>query len=275
MLDAKLTYALSSALEKLLRPLVRLLLKHSIPYSAFDVIARRVWVDVAMDDFRLPGRKPSTSRVSVITGLTRKDVSLLLADRSCISVLGTHKNRADRVLTAWQCEKRFAAADGSPQVLNMEGADGFAELVRSHSGDVPARAVLDELQRVEAVHVLADGRIAMRRKTHTPTDHMLPHFEQLGVEVAAMIEAISYDMEHEAAPRRYHRMLTAVSLDALPAFRIFCARRSQAMLDSFDAWLAEHAGENFSVSDSPVDTALVGVGFHYFDQPTTTQERLS
>ena len=63
---------------RLLRPLMRLMLRHAMPFSAFEELAKRVYVDVAMNDFALPGKKPSISRASILTGLTRKDVQRLV-----------------------------------------------------------------------------------------------------------------------------------------------------------------------------------------------------
>src|ERR1700758_3508290 len=131
--DSVLVSAIGLALAKLLRPLVRLLLKHSFPYSAFESIAKRVYVETAMADFALPGRKPSISRAAILTGLTRKDVNVLLAEPPAPGDgTATHYNRAARVLTAWVREARFAGPGGAPRPLQIEGEDGFAELVRCH-----------------------------------------------------------------------------------------------------------------------------------------------
>ena len=70
--------ALNFALMKLLRPLMRLLLRHSMPFSAFEELAKRACLEAAMNDFTIPGKKPSISRASILTGLTRKDVQRLL-----------------------------------------------------------------------------------------------------------------------------------------------------------------------------------------------------
>jgi hypothetical protein len=67
--------ALHAAVMRLLRPLVRILLNHGVPFDTFQEIARWVYVEVADKDFELPGRKQTDSRISVITGLTRKDVA--------------------------------------------------------------------------------------------------------------------------------------------------------------------------------------------------------
>ena len=267
---------MGTALAKLLRPLVRLLLKHSFPYSAFESIAKRVYVETAMEDFALPGKKPSISRAAILTGLTRKDCNLLLAEPSSrADIAAVHYNRAARVLTAWVRDKRYAGPDGAPQPLTMDGPDGFAELVRLHGGDVPARAVLDELQRVGAVQTLADGRIGPRERAYVPHDSMVRKLAIMGTDVGELIETISHNIEHDAADARYQRkvMHVGIPVEALPAFRAMSARQSQALLEGLDAWLSEHDIEHLPATGLPPgDTARVGVGIHYFEQLINVQE---
>jgi hypothetical protein len=274
--DSTLVSAIGLALAKLLRPLVRLLLKHSFPYSAFESIAKRVYVETAMADFALPGKKPSISRAAILTGLTRKDVNLLLAEPSSRADRATgYYNRAARVLTAWVREPRFAGLGESPQPLSIDGPDGFGELVRLHGGDVPTRAVLDELQRVGAVQVLADGRVALRQRAYVPQDSMVQKLGILGTDVGELIETITHNIEHGATDARYQRkvMHVGIPVDALPAFREMSARQSQALLEELDAWLTEHDIEHLPDTGLPPgDTARVGVGIHYFEQLTSKQE---
>lgn len=44
----------------------------------------------------------------------------------------------------------------------------FSELVKRYSGDIPVRAVLDELLRVGAVKQLRDGRICLLSRGYIP-----------------------------------------------------------------------------------------------------------
>jgi Family of unknown function (DUF6502) len=76
-LSKGLKRALHAAVLRVLRPLVRLLLHHGVPYETFADLARWVYVDGAYKEFALANRKQSTSRVSVITGLNRKEVARL------------------------------------------------------------------------------------------------------------------------------------------------------------------------------------------------------
>ena len=74
-----LRQALNQAVVQLLRPLVKVLLRHGVAYDEFAELARRTYVDVAERDFTLHGRKQTASRISVITGLNRKEVARLQA----------------------------------------------------------------------------------------------------------------------------------------------------------------------------------------------------
>ncbi|HEY6072929.1 MAG TPA: DUF6502 family protein, partial [Anaerolineales bacterium] len=70
----QVTQALSAAITSLLRPLVRILLRNGIPYGAFADLSKRVYVEIATQEFAIAGRKQSKSRVSILTGLSRKEV---------------------------------------------------------------------------------------------------------------------------------------------------------------------------------------------------------
>src|SRR5215831_18878426 len=113
--DSGIQTALGSAVTRLLRPVVRLLLRHAVPFSAFEAVAKRVYVDVAMKEFSLPGRKPSVSRASILTGLTRKDVTHLLVTPVIDAEHdGAQYNRAVRVLSAWARESALRGPDDQP-----------------------------------------------------------------------------------------------------------------------------------------------------------------
>ena len=70
-------------------------------------------------------------------------------------------NRAARVITGWLRDPDFGDGNGHPSPLRMAGKRlSLRALVKSYSGDIPVRAMLDELIRVGAVRLLRDRRIA-------------------------------------------------------------------------------------------------------------------
>jgi len=267
--DTALTQALGAALARLLRPLVRLMLKHSFSYSAFESVAKRVYAECAMEDFALPGRKPSVSRAAILTGLTRKEVNTLLTQPwSGVDADSTHYNRAARVVTAWVRDARFAGTGGTPRALAMEGADGFGELVRLHGGDVPTRAVLDELVRLGCVRPRPDGSVELVQRGFVPNRNMVAKISFLGTDVADLVETITFNIEQpDAQAARYQRKVMHVGIppEALPAFRALSGKQAQKVLESLDAWLADHDLSGVPEEDWGT-TARVGVGIHYFEE---------
>ncbi|MEP7298107.1 MAG: DUF6502 family protein [Burkholderiales bacterium] len=259
--------ALNFALMKLLRPLMRLLLRHSLPFSAFEELAKRAYLDVAMNDFAIPGKKPSISRASILTGLTRKDVQRLvgLSDDSR-DVPERHYNRAARVLTGWIRDPDFLNRNKQPRALEIDGDFGFAALVRRHSGDVPARAVLDELLRVGAVVERADGRLAPVARAYVPQRGEAEKLDILGTDVAGLIDTIDHNLQHGATDPRFQRKVSyrSIALEHLPAFRELSATHAQSLLEELDRWLAEH--DDAGPEDTDVPKARVGLGIYYMEE---------
>jgi len=267
--------ALSRAVARLLRPLVRLLLRHGMAWHAFEAVAKKTFVEVAMADFALPGRKPTISRASILTGLTRKDVQRLVAEPAAGDDLSTLQyNRAARVLTAWNREPAFHGPGDTPQPLPIEGDAGFAALVKGHSGDMPVRAVLDELLRVGAVQLLEDGRVALLQHGFVPQQSVLQKIGILGTDVAQLVETVDHNIEHGASEPRFQRkvMHRGIPHDVLPAFRDLSAREGQALLERLDAWLAvRDLAHRPDLQARPgVRTARVGVGIFHFEQADDT-----
>lgn len=140
--------------ETVLRPLVRVLLRHSLSYAEFNQIARKLFVDTVMKEaeFRLPRRrKQYKARVALLTGLCRKEVCRLLEmPRPSENPALESGNRAQRVLSAWLADPRYTDAQGNPVPLPFRAPQGrrsFYELATEFSGDIPPRAILDELRR--------------------------------------------------------------------------------------------------------------------------------
>lgn len=266
---------LHRAIEQLLRPLVRLLLRQSVSFGAFQEMAKRVYVEAALKDFQIPGRKPSASRVAVLTGLTRKEVQrLLVTEPESGNGIAERYNRAARVLTGWARDADFRDRKGEPRELDVEGDVGFATLVRRYSGDMPARAVLDELLRVGAVEQADDGRLRLVTHAFVPQRSLDDKIGILGRDVADLIATIDHNLEHGATDPRFQRkvMYQSIAVSDLPAFRKASATDAQALLEKLDRWLAAHDNDA-PPGQPPPARARVGLGIHYFEERLEESER--
>lgn len=260
---------LTVAILRLLRPLVRLLLRHGVSHRTFSDLAKWVYVDVASAEFGLETRKQSTSRVAVVTGLTRKEVARLRAQSQPDERLQSERyNRAARIIGAWLRDPAFRSGTGAPRTLPLHGdADSFAGLVHRYSGDMPVRALLDELLRVGAVELDAQERVRLLSHGYVPHSDSVQKLAILGTDVTLLLQTIDHNLTDTARGPRFQRKVAYDNLpdQALPAFRALAAEDGQALLEKLNVWLAEHDRDtNPAVSGSGRNRA--GIGIYYFEE---------
>lgn len=265
--DAK--HALLAAVLKLLQPLIRILLRNGIPFGTFADLAKYVYVKVAMEEFGLPNRKQTASRVSIITGLTRKEVSRIqgLSEIENEETIERY-NRAARVVSGWVRDSRFLDSSGQPAVLPVEGNGvSFSELVRHFSGDMPVRAVLDELDRVGVIDRLPDGRIRLLTRAYIPAKSDDDKLGILGTDVRDLICTIDNNITREADQRLLQRKVSYDNLpdDIIPEFRKLSAQKGQSLLEELDDWLSQHDRDN-NPSVSGTGRHRAGIGIYYFEE---------
>lgn len=269
--DNPLTATLARAVERLLAALFRLLIRHGMSFTAFEIIAKRVYVDVVLREFSIPGKKPSISRASILSGLTRKEVQRLLAQTEAGAAQAAseaHENRAVRVLGAWAREAEFLDADGQPRVLDpQDGEAGFAALVRRHSGDMPVRAVLDELLRVGAVKRRSEGGLELVQRAFVPrgsTDKV----EHLGSDVADLVHTIDHNIDHGDTDPRFQRrvMYHEMPRHIVAEFRKTSAAQAMALLVKLDRWLAARTESPGAANGADESLVRLGMGVYYFEE---------
>jgi hypothetical protein len=259
---------LSTAIYALMRPLARILIRNGVTFQSFSDIAKRAFVDVGMNQFAIDGRKQTISRVAVLTGLSRKEVQRVLGE-GMQNDTETHEryNRASWVVAGWVRDRDFSSEEGKPATLSLEGGKGFAELVKRYGGDVPARAVLDELLRVGAVRVLDSGRIKLVTRAYVPRTSNLDKIAILGTDVADLIETIDHNLERGEREPYFQRkvMYDNVPTEAVPEFRVVSTEQLQALMEGMDKWLAKH-DRDMSPTVKGTGRMRVGVGIYYFEE---------
>lgn len=267
-MGANQTYkVLSDMLVRLLRPLVRLMLRNGVTFQAFAELAKSVFVEIAAEEFRIAGRKQSDSRISVITGLTRKEVKRITnTEKPQHAEEFVRYNRAARVISGWLQDERFTDRHGEPRDLQFDGkSPSFQELVRNYSGDAPARAVLDELERVGAAARLSDGRVTLLTRAYIPQVDDADKVAVLGTTVFNLLDTIEHNFWGEGGEPYFQRMIAnrAIPADQVGEFHMLAQRKGQQLLESLDQWLSEH--EVRGEREYATDTRHVGLGMYYFE----------
>jgi hypothetical protein len=268
-MEPKVKNALHAAILKLLKPLVRILLRNGIPFKTFADLAKWMYVDIAHNEFGIMGKKQTDSRVSIITGLSRKEVRRiknleLPGDEEAIY----RYNRAARVIAGWVKDRRFLDSRGNPRTLAIEGdRPTFSDLVQIYGGDVPVRAVLDELMDVSAIRLLKSGKIKLQARAYLPAGDEPALMSILGTDVAYLIKTIDHNIIHKDDGRFFQRKVfyDNVPTEASKKFRLISADKAQKLLEILDRWLAEHDRDvNPAVKGS--GRKKVGLGIYYFEE---------
>ena len=261
---------LLAAYAKLLRPLVRILLRHGVTYAEFSEVVKNSFVTVAAQEFRVPGKKMSKARIAIVTGLTRKEVQRLSAvDQKDRFTLKTNLNRITRVLSGWHTDPEFTGPYGMPLEVRYDSdvpKDAtFVRLVQQYSGDMTPRAMLDELLRVRAVIETDHDWFKVIRREYVP-EALAPDFlERLGRGVHDFVHTLEENMQRSSTQiGRFERTVRPdAGLDErnLAAFDAYIRDKCQILLEEIDNWLSKLDSPEPSKGDTVIHT---GVGIYHF-----------
>ena len=154
--------ALLSALEAILRPIVKLLLQSGIGYSEFAAVAKLVFVQVATDDYMKRGRPANFSQVSAMTGISRKEVSRIRkrepGERWTPNMEASPVNT---ILHEWHFDRDFSDGAGTAKTLPFEGPLSFSTLVARYAGDIPPGAMRATLEKARVLSQTGDGLLSV------------------------------------------------------------------------------------------------------------------
>ena len=262
---------LFKAVYKLMRPLIRVLLRNGVPFGAFTDIAKRAYIDVAMKEFAMPQKKQTNSRVATITGIPRKEIQRVLAlplNEGLDPHMVMRYNRAARVVYGWVHDKTYAGDCGQSLLLPFEGeAPSFSSLVKSYSGDVPPRAILDELVRVGIAERADNGKIKLLQRAYIPSKGEAEKLAILGRDVAGLISTMDKNIHGVSANPYFQRKVfyDNVSEQAAEQFHDYLLSKGQPLLEEFDRWLAQH-DRDVNPNASGDGRKAIGVGLYYFEE---------
>jgi hypothetical protein len=224
---------LQRPLLRLLRPLVRLLIRSGITYPSICDLLRELYVNVAEHDFALAEKEQTDSRVSLLTGIHRKEVRRLRGAGVPLSPVPVALSRTSRIVARWLGGAPYSDAAGRPLPLPriaQTGAPSFETLVESITRDVRPRAVLDEWLDRKLVAIDAADSITLLEQAFIPRagdeqqlyyfgrnlhDHIAASVSNvLGGSSAFMERAVHYDGLSKPAALRLEARSRELASDA-------------------------------------------------------------
>lgn len=163
---------LVAAVRRVLRPLVRLLIARSVSFPVASGLLRSLFVEVAVEEFPVEGKPQTDSRITLLTGVHRKDVKRLREQRHPALRPPRAASLGSQLIARWLTLAEYLDDGGQPRSLSRlpaaEDDHSFESLVRSINTDIRPRVVLDEWQRLGLVHVDDDDRVHLNVQGFIP-----------------------------------------------------------------------------------------------------------
>ena len=221
----------TSNLQELLRELAFVLLPRGMTPKTFGELSRSAFVQAAADRSRLRNGRINHSRVAAQTGLTRADVKRLLNRDMSAEPFASPETPVEKVINGWRCDPQFSNGRGSPRLLSIAGKrPSFSALARKYAGDVPHRAVLDELRRMKAILTSVE-HVQLRAQAQLRIRHS---FGFLSPVMPVLIDGLRIASEklRPDPSSSIQRLLIPINTDVDLAFvRERCTSTAKAMLD--------------------------------------------
>ncbi|SDQ24558.1 DUF6502 family protein [Pseudovibrio sp. Tun.PSC04-5.I4] len=146
-----------TALTALLAPLAKAMVARGVTIGPATEALKRALLQATLDE---SGPKTSDSRVSLKTGLHRKDVKRLRSETEP-STARKSVNAAALAISYWATAPEFQSENGVPRDLtrhSTQSTPGFDDLIRLTRADMAPGTVLEALVEQGVVKELQDGQ---------------------------------------------------------------------------------------------------------------------
>lgn len=168
--------SLIKALKRLLKPLVRLLLSHGITLPYLTQLLKELYIEVAEKEFALEDKKQTDSRISLLTGIHRKDTRRLRSELSeGEPSIPENISISSQIIARWISQRGYVDRQGMPKPLakkkptTKKKPPDFETLVKSISKqDIRPRVVLDEWLNLGIVHINEQDQVVLNTQAFIP-----------------------------------------------------------------------------------------------------------
>ena len=202
---AGLPKPLISAVRRLLRPFVRLLIAKGVGLAALTELLKEAYVDVALNEFPVDGKKQTDSRVSLLTGVHRKDVKRLRERPTEKMAAPRSIGLGAQIVSRWLGSKTTTDKKGQPLPLprkaDSSGVPSFDSLVSGISKDMRPRALLDEWLRLGVAHIDDDGRVVLNKFAFVPEKGFEEKAFYFGRNIHDHLAATAHNLLEEGNPK--------------------------------------------------------------------------
>lgn len=266
------------ACHHLLRPVIRILLRGGVGWREFAECAKRVFVEVAREDYGIKGRPTNLTRVAMMTGLSRREVGAIrkeLEGPADAAIPTPPASRISRVLSGWFQNWEFLDASGHPLELVPRGpAPSFSALLKRYAGDIPASALEKEMKAIKVVEETEYGKFRVLSRHYLRSGLDPDIVRQMGVALHDHAHTLAHNLDTQrGGPPRFEGVTSNDRMPASTSGRLsaLAEMKGQRLLEEIDDWLTTHELAGEANGDSDQEPHRMGVGVYFFEYPRNNE----
>lgn len=273
---------IANAMKRVFRPFVKLMLANNLTYTFIIDVIKALFVEVADQEFSQQDKRTTDARISLMSGVHRKDVKRLRELQPDVEdVMPENVSLGSQLVAVWNANPKYLNTEGMPKPLarfsSTNSEESFEALVRSLSTDIHPRAVLDEWLRLGVARVDDDNFV------HLTTDM---YIAQEGFE--EKVYYFGHNL-HDHAEAAISNVMSSGSDESQPSFLERCVHYDTLSVESVNeiTALAKKLGmrnlreinkfaDALAVSDANKPEANMrmtyGIYYYYEQTPTTSEQ---
>lgn len=257
--------------RRVLRPLVRILVRSGVRYDEFLELVRRVYVETTVRDGLGDGVPLTRTRISVSTGVARRDVDRFIDKEDNLPPIGKSMTRTlMEIMHRWHTDPQFVGPYGIPLEIEMNSPKGrsFRELVHFVNPTVKAPEALEELLRMKSVVMSGETHIRAVSRALKPAEEMSPaQLEFFGNALTRLADTVQFNMDPKNIQKRLEQSVISdhgLPKDVVPVFEKYVRERVMELLIEVDNWLSPYSTKK-GPHDEPAERIGIAV-FHFVDR---------
>ena len=269
---------LHTVLERLFCPLARVMIAHGVTISVATELLKVALVEAVEVEAAKEGQV-TDSKVSLKTGLHRKDVRRIRRREPVAKVRRSFESGCALAIAHWTADERFLNSRGEPKklvTLPRSGRVPFRDLVHAAKLDLPPTTVLEELERAGCVSLNRNRtEVTLIRKAYLPEASSPAMLEAFEKNLSAHLSAASANLIEDDGPffeRAVHfNNLSSASIEQLNEM---ACDLMQAALETLNEAALKHQKRD---SGKPGNTHRISAGAYVFapgpkaEQTSTTK----
>ena len=223
----------------MLKPLVAYCLKSDISFQTVITILKHAFVTLAVEEMRRNEIRTNVSRVSVRTGLHRRDVTRILNEGVLPLPADT---MSGRLILQWSEDKRFRTRSGKPRTLPLDDCNGsFQDLVQTVGTDLSPGTILFELERQGYVEQTNRG-VKLLKKEHSVREDVAAGLQFFVRDAETLLDAIEENIyEAHALPHLHVRTeFDNIAKPHVPAIRAWLLNEGAKFHKRARAFIAQY-----------------------------------